>query len=319
MTDMRIRFDAMNRAVGNLASLSTDRIGADLDRLREQIGGLETRLAAALPPEAVTAAEFSVFSQFGEDGIIQHLLRHVPIENETFVEFGVEDYTESNTRFLLVHDNWRGLIIDGGDSHIEFARQSGLAWRQHLDTVQAFIDRDNIEGLIAGAGISGDIGILSVDIDGNDYWVLERIENVSPRILIVEYNSVFGPTAPITVPYDPGFQRSQAHWSHLYWGVSIAAITHLANRKGYALVAGNKAGNNVFYVRRDLLGPLRELTPEEAYVESRFRESRDPSGNLSYVSTHAERIELIGDLPVVDVVRDERTTVRQAVAGRQSS
>ena len=100
-------------------------VEADLDRLRAQIGGLESRWVAALGAHEIARAEFQVFSQFGEDGIIQFLVQRVPIEDEVFVEFGVEDYRESNTRFLLVHDNWRGLIVDGGDAMQRFLESSG--------------------------------------------------------------------------------------------------------------------------------------------------------------------------------------------------
>jgi hypothetical protein len=305
------RLAAARAAVGGLATAGHQMatMQRELDALRVQLGGLESRSVATLPPNGLRNAEFTVFSQFGEDGILQFLVQRVPIENEIFVEFGVEDYHESNTRFLLVHDNWRGLIIDGGTTHVEFLRATGLGWRHHIDAVTAFIDRENIDGLIRSTGIEGDIGVLSVDIDGNDYWVLERIDVVSPRILIVEYNSVFGPEAAITVPYDPGFVRGEQHPSWLYWGASLAALTRLADRKGYALVGGNRAGNNAFYVRRDVLGELPEVSVEEAYAPSRFRESRGPDGELSYISDHRDRLTLFADRSVWDLDREANITV----------
>lgn len=280
-----------------------------LDALRAQVGGLESRLLRTTEPTDLREAEFRVFSQFGEDGIIQYLAQRVPIENEVFVEFGVEDYSESNTRFLLVNDNWRGLVMDGGDRHLAFVRRTGLAWRHDIDAKVAFVDRDNINGLIASAGIRGDIGLLSVDIDGNDYWVLEAIDVVSPRILAVEYNSNFGPEAAVTVPYDPAFERGRAHWSQLYWGASLAALDGLARRKGYALVGGNSAGNNAFWVREDLLGNLPRAAVDEAYAVSRFRESRDESGALTYVGDQRTRLAIIRHLPVWDVEAERTVTV----------
>jgi hypothetical protein len=307
------RLAAARAAVGGLATAGHQMttIQSELDALRVQLGGLESRSVAALPPDALRAAEFTVFSQFGEDGILQFLVQRVPIELEVFVEFGVEDYHESNTRFLLVHDNWRGLVIDGGTTHVEFLRATGLGWRHHIDAVSAFIDRDNINGLIRAAGIEGDIGVLSVDIDGNDYWVLERIDVISPRILIVEYNSTFGPEAAVTVPYDPGFVRGDQHPSWLYWGASLAALTRLADRKGYALVGGNKAGNNAFFVRRDVLGELPEVGVADAYAPSRFRESRGPGGELTYISEHRDRLALFADMPIWDLDREATVTVGQ--------
>ena len=126
----------------------------ELERLRLQLGRAEAARVAALPADAPLAdAEFQVFSQFGEDGIIQHLVNKVPIENDVFVEFGVEDYTESNTRFLLVNDNWRGLVLDGSDAHKRWLESHPTGWRQEIEAVTAFIDRDNINQLIGGAGV----------------------------------------------------------------------------------------------------------------------------------------------------------------------
>jgi hypothetical protein len=283
---------------------------SQLEGIQLQIGALESERVAALPVTNLRDAEFKVFSQFGEDGIIQYLIHKVPIENDVFVEFGVEDYSESNTRFLLCNDNWRGLIIDSGTGHVEFLKRSGLDWRHHIDAVTAFVNRDNINELIGKSGIGGDIGLLSVDIDGNDYWVLEALDVVSPRILVAEYNSTFGDAA-VTVPYDANFRRDVAHSSHLYWGASLTALCRSATRKGYALVGGNSAGNNAFFVREDALGELERVEPREAYAVSRFRESRSPEGEFTYVSDPKERLRLIADLPLWDVDAAATTTVRE--------
>ena len=187
-------------------------------------------------------AEFKVFSQYGEDGILQYLIRETGIEREEqiFVEFGVQDYLESNTRFLLQGDHWRGLIIDGSREYMEGVRRSDLYWRNDLTAVDAWIDRDNINDLIGGAGFKGDIGILSVDIDGNDYWIWEKIDVVNPVIVVAEWNSVFGPKHAVSIPYDRAFDRATAHYSCLYWGASMRAFESLADRKGYALVGSNE-------------------------------------------------------------------------------
>jgi len=257
-------------------------------------------------------AEFKVFSQFGEDGILQYLARETGLRRseQTFVEFGVQNYSESNTRFLLMNDHWRGLIIDGSKEYMESVRSQDLYWRHDLTAVDAWIDRDNINRLIGDAGFSGDIGLLSVDIDGNDYWVWERIDVVNPVIVVVEWNSVFGPDHAISVPYDPAFDRSRAHFSNLYWGASIRAFEHLAEQKGYALLGSNIAGNNLFFVRKDRIGRLTPLSSADAYVESRFRDSRDASGKLNYLGGMRRRAEII-DLPVVDVLTDGTTTLRK--------
>jgi hypothetical protein len=283
--------------------------GPELERLLLAVGRIESRTVRSSGVSRLQDAEFRVFSQFGEDGIIQYLIARVPIEHDTFIEFGVDDYRESNTRFLVWNDNWRGLILDGGDLHVEFIRSNDIGWRHTVDARSVFVTTDNINHSFAAAGFTGDVGLLSVDIDGNDYWVLEAIDVVSPRILIVEYNSTFGPDAAVTVPYDPDFQRTRAHNSNLYWGASLGAICQAADRKGLAFVGSNSAGNNAFFVRRDLLGDLPSLTAAEGWVDARFRESRDPTGALTYLAGRANRIAAISDLPLVDVATGATTTV----------
>jgi hypothetical protein len=309
--EARRKVATLRRAVTGLGAVGAQAAGlrSDLDLLRAQLGSLESREVARLAPDRIREAEFRVFSQFGEDGVIQFLAQRVPIENDIFVEFGVEDYRESNTRFLLVHDNWRGLVLDAGHAMHEFLRSTGLAWRHDIEARTTFIDRDNINGVIRDADVEGDIGLLSIDLDGNDYWIFEAIEVVLPRILVVEYNSTFGAERAVTVPYDPGFVRGEKHWSWLYWGASLAAMTRLANAKGLALVGGNSAGNNAFFVRRDLLGQIPEVSVAQAYRPGRFRESRNREGELSYVGSLGGRLRLIEDMPLVDVETGYEATV----------
>ncbi len=272
--------------------------------------------ALRAPFASLHEAEFKVFSQFGEDGILQYLAGETGIgrSEQLFVEFGVQDYAESNTRFLLMNNHWKGLIIDGSKEYMDVVRGQDLYWRHDLTAVDAWIDRDNINQLIGDAGFSGDIGVLSVDIDGNDYWVWERIDVVRPVIVVVEWNSVFGPRHAISIPYDPAFQREKAHYSCLYWGASIAAFERLAARKGYSLLGSNAAGNNIFFVRNDRLGRLRPVKAADAWVESRFRDSRDASGKLNFLGG-SRRLEEILDLPVVEV-EGGRTTTLRALEGR---
>jgi len=255
-------------------------------------------------------AEFKVFSQNGEDGILQYLVREAGItqKEEVFVEFGVQNYAESNTRFLLQGDHWRGLIIDGSSEYMASVRQSDLYWRNDLTAIDAWIDRDNINQLIGDAGFSGEIGILSVDIDGNDYWVWEAIDVVRPVIVVIEWNSVFGSSHAVSIPYAADFDRAGAHYSCLYWGASMRAFEQLAEKKGYALLGSNRIGNNLFFVRADRLGRLKATTPQEAYVVSRFRDSRDSQGNLNFLGGD-RRYEEIKHLPVVDIASGKTTTL----------
>ena len=257
-------------------------------------------------------AEFKVFSQFGDDGIIQYLIAHleIPPELSTFVEFGVQDYSESNTRFLLINDNWRGLVMDGDKQSIESIKARDMYWRHDLSALCRWIDRDNIDQILRESGFSGEIGILSIDIDGNDYWVWQRIDAVRPVVVIAEYNSVFGARRAITVPYDPAFNRTKAHYSNLYWGASLAALAYVGRAKGYAFVGSNLAGNNAYFVREDYLGRggIVAIGPEQGYVESQFRESRNQQGHLTYLGGAARR-RTIAEMPVYDVELDSVITL----------
>jgi hypothetical protein len=247
--------------------------------------------------------EFRVSSQWGQDGIIDWLVERakIPFGAQIFIEFGVEDYRQSNTRFLLQSRNWRGLVMDGHPAVVAAVKRDGLAWRYDLTARSAFITRENINELISGAGFGGDIGLLSIDIDGNDYWVWEALHTVRPIICICEYNAVLGDIHPICIPYDKYFSRMKAHPSNLYFGASLAALRLLAAKKGYRFVGTNSAGNDAFFVREDYAsrfidGSLKHVQS----LPSRFRESRDARGLNSYIGG-LERLKQISALPVVNV------------------
>lgn len=284
------------------ARAATERVLARLEwlerrllRLQEAVGRIEARQTADLPPEALHDAEFRVFSQWGEDGIIRHLLRHVPVERNYFVEFGVEAYHEANTRFLLIDGNWAGLVLDGDAHAIDRIRGSRLYWLHDLTAVQAWIDRENIDGLIAEHGTTGPIGLLSIDIDGMDWWVWEAVTCVEPAIVVIEYNFRFGPEASVTVPYDAGFDRRTADPSLLYYGASLEALTRLGRRKGYDLVGCGRAGLNAFFVRSALRPDgLPARTSREAFVQGRFHETHMADGRRVKRSVEAQRDHVLG-------------------------
>lgn len=305
MTPVRL----LRELVGRLRALAT--LPRDVEEAKILAANVLVRqMKSAAPPAQLREAEFSVFSQFGEDGIIQYLVHrtHIAPHERSFVEFGVEDYREANTRFLLLNDNWKGIVMDADRRNIASVQSSRAYWRHDLTALCAFIDAENIDGLIAAGGARGDIGLLSIDLDGNDYWVWKSVSSVNPVIVVVEYNGVFGPDRAVTVPYERTFRRASAHYSHLYWGCSLKALELLGAEKGYALVGSNSAGNNAFFVRRDRLSGLRALTAPEAYVESRFRESRDRKGALTFLSGR-ERLRAIRELPIVDLEKGETTQI----------
>ena len=244
--------------------------------------------------------EFSIFSQFGEDGIIQCLVNSVVVQNKTFIEFGVEDFSESNCRFLMMKDNWRGFVIDGSERNISRLVKSYYYWKYDLQALCAFVDQDNIENLLDQSGFDHDLGILSIDLDGVDYFILSSIVRFKPRILICEFNPVFGPIRKVSVPYDKKFQRFNHHYSGLYWGASLSALNDVATGLGYGLIGTNSAGHNAFFLRNDLIKPpFCRIVPEQAFNFPTYRDSRDPKGNLSFIS-FSNRQSLIQGLPVLN-------------------
>lgn len=278
----------------------------DIENMKVSIGRIEGRQTKQLDLEQ---CEYKVFSQWGEDGIIQRLVNCVSIPNKIFIEFGVEDYSEANTRYLLMKDNWSGLIIDGSEANMQKVRNSELYWRYNLKAVDKFITKENINDLFLENGIKGDIGLLSIDIDGNDYWVWQAIEVISPRIVICEYNSLFGNKRKITTPYDDKFVRSDYHASNLVYGASIKALESLADEKGYCLVAGNSAGNNLFFVRRDCMGLLRPKTVDEVYVKSQFREGRN-EGILTF-DDFEQRMGTVKECLVYDIEKKKLINLQE--------
>lgn len=276
------------------------------DRVRELVGnGLAREVAACTRINSLSQVEFRVHSQFGDDGIIQWLVARLPELAPRFIEFGVEDYTESNTRFLMVNNGWSGLVIDGSASNIDRLRARPWYWRHDLHALARFVTVDTVDRIIADWAGDRKVGLLHIDVDGNDYWLWEATKAINPGIVIMEYNSVFGPERAISVPYRADFRRLDAHYSGQYFGASIAALAQLGRRKGYALLGSNSAGNNAYFVRREYLHDgLREMAPSEAWTMPGFRDSRDHIGRLDFLSFE-ERQQAIRGLPVINVTTGE--------------
>lgn len=273
------------------------------ERILELMGAmLAKHVSSKGASSSLHEVEFRVYSQWGDDGIIQWLTSRLPSLPKRFVEFGVEDYSESNTRFLMVNNNWAGLVMDGSEANIARLRARKWFWRHDLTAIACFVTRENVDLMIYDWATNADIGLLHIDVDGNDYWLWDAVKCTSPSIVIMEYNAVFGDDRAITIPYAPDFRRHAAHYSGQYAGASLAALTYLGNEKGYGLIGTNSAGNNAYFVRKNLIsGDLREVDVATAFVRPNFRESRDRRNRLDYL-TYEQRRALIRGLPVLNVV-----------------
>jgi len=273
----------------------------DVDPTLLAVGELRSHLNRVHPPAGIKEAEFKVFSQWNEDGILAYLTQAVACPERTFVEIGVQDYAESNTRFLATSGNWSGICIDDGVAHVDFIRRQELDWRYGVIAVSAFVTTDNINKLIRDGGLTGDIGLLSVDVDGQDYWLWDAVTEISPRVVVVEYNAVLGLDAAVTVPQRDDFSIFAAHPSGIYFGASLPALVDLGRRKGYRFVGCESHGANAFFVRDDVCGDLPSLTAEQGFVENRFRTSRSDAGLLDFETDRRTKLRRISDLPLVDV------------------
>jgi hypothetical protein len=274
------------------------------------LGSLLSNQQWSMHSENINDYEFKIFSQFGDDGIIQYLIKHIKVDNKIFIEFGVENYLESNTRFLLMNNNWKGFVMDGSEEAMKSLKSQYWFWKYSLTNKAAFVNKDNINKLLAETQFAN-IGILSIDIDGNDYHIFSAIDLtvLNPAIIIVEYNSVLGKSRKISIPYQADFDRTKAHYSNLYFGASLAALEFLASKRGYSLVACNLNGNNAYFVRNDLLNDkVRVLTVNEAYKESTFRESRNRDFSLSMLGG-SDRLNVIKGLDVINVESDQQEQI----------
>ena len=204
---------------------------------------------------AISETGFRVFSQFEEDGKLLFIFSVLgELTQKTFIEFGADDGVNSNSANLYFHHGWHGLFMDGNPRAIARGRRFfGKYPHPHMyppKFVETFINRENINDLISNAGFSGEIGLLSIDIDGNDYWVWEAIEVVQPQVVIIETHNEFG-LNNIVVPYDPNYMYPGKH--PVYHGASPIAMTKLAERKGYRLVGSNDLGFNFIFVKNGLV------------------------------------------------------------------
>ena len=193
---------------------------------------------------------FKAYSQFDEDGIIQEIFRRIGVTNKTFLEIGVGDGLENNTLFLLLK-GWKGVWIDGDSKNIK-AIQNKFSFLQdsgRLRTKLAWVDKDNIDFLIQDLGLPQEIDLLSLDIDGNDYHVLENVVFLNPRAIVLEYNARLPPPVKWVMAYDQYHTKTNTD----YFGASLKSFERLLLKKGYLLVGCNILGVNAFFVRKDLV------------------------------------------------------------------
>ena len=253
----------------------------------------------------INEAELKIFSQNGEDGIIDFLLFKLSIKNPKFIEIGVENYDESNTRFLYESCDSQGLIIDGSFD-LEELKNKLEYWKGRISLVNKFITTGNINPILEKENFNNNLDIFSIDIDGIDYWIIKKLPKKISKIFIAEYNPVFGPDLEITTPNQNSFDRTKYHYSNLCWGMSLKALIKLMISKGYFFVGTNLFKNNAFFIMNDYQDNFTTLTKNidlndlTNYTNHSFMESRDQNSKLTYLNKD-QQIKKIRDCEVVDL------------------
>jgi len=220
------------------------------------------------PLPAFRDVEFRTFSQNGEDGILLLIFSVIGATNRTLLDLGCGNGFIANSTNLLVHHGWNGLLVDGSEDSVQIARDF---FSRCKDTgvyppkvAHAWLETETINELVKSHGLSGSIDLLSIDIDSTDYWIWEALEQVQPRVVLLEYMDILGPTRAWTVPYRRDFVGEHDAMGLCYGGASLPAFVKLAARKGYRLVGCQQYGFNAFFMRNDVAPELFPAVPVES-------------------------------------------------------
>ena len=259
----------------------------------------------------INDAEEKIFYQNGEDGILDFILEKIKIPEPRFVEIGVEDYIESNTRLIYEIRNSEGLIIDQKINQKKLSKNLDL-WKGRLKILEANVNSENINDLLNKKGFDKNIDIFSIDIDGIDYWVLEKLPEKFSKICVAEYNPLFGHIHKITVPNKNNFNRTNYHYSNLCWGTSIKALIDLMEYKKFIFLGTNKFKNNAFFVSDDYYEIFKEIKPNDnnlnIYVDHKFMESRNKKKKLTYLDRN-EQLREIKKCEIIDLNNESKNKI----------
>ncbi len=257
--------------------------------------------------------DYKVFSQTGEDGIIDYLLYSLNIKVPKFVEIGVGDYRESNTRYIFEKNCCKGIIIDKNHNLKNKVSEVVKLWRGDLTIVETTVTSKNIVDILFSNYFENDVDILSLDIDGIDYWIIDTLPEKFSKVAIIEYNSIFGSNLEVTIPNIDNFDRKKYHYSYLCYGASLKALVKLMKRKKYVFVGTNIACHNAFFVLESEVKKLNLTLPDTnnltKYSTSHLSDSRSIDEKLSYLSGK-QKLKEIEDCEVIDLSDKENKLVK---------
>lgn len=287
------------------------------DRLFYRVGeaALLAQRAARPTFRHLWDAEFRVYSQWGEDGILEYLCDSLDLVRPRAVEFGAGNFRECNTRFMAERRNAAVVAVDARADLLTSVRTRDLYWRTSIWPIQEWVTPVSAPGLLTRARQTmGGVDVMSLDLDGNDYWVAESLDLDSVQVVVVEYNAL-GSERAVSVPRNDHFDRRTADATWLHFGASLRAWVHLLGERGFTFLGTNRAASNAFFCSTSRLADVQLPLPGTAdlslYVDSRIRESRGPDGGLSHLAGH-ERIAAIAHRELIDVKTGDLLTVGEA-------
>ncbi|HVO49254.1 MAG TPA: hypothetical protein VMT29_23285 [Steroidobacteraceae bacterium] len=288
----RLIRSAANRVLAPLASELSLQQAASTQAAQHQLAAHYAAVAAAGKPlPRFEDAGFRVFSQTDQDGLLVYIFALIGTTNRLCVELAFGTPFGANTTNLICNWGWHGVLLEADPALVDGAR---AFFARHPDTWvfppavhQAWVTAENINDILRIHGMAGDIDLLSLDIDGVDYWVWKAVDAVRPRVVVVEFQDMWGAQRAVTVPYDPSFARG-IHAD--FFGASLAAFVKLGRQKGYRLVGANRYGYNAFFVRDDIVAHvLAEVEPQACLRHPKVEQSQ------------RERLPAVRDLGWVEV------------------
>ena len=258
-------------------------------------------------------SELKVFSQNGEDGILDFLIERIAIQKPTMLEIGSGNFYECNSRFLNYLRNSSVYLVDANIDELNFKKN----YRQRtvnssIFCNKIFVNKKNIRDVVDHAlKLLGTINILSIDLDGNDYWIVEAMGNINLDIIIVEYNPILSTVEPVSTIYDLNFNRADKHYSFKYYGASLESFIEYFKISGFIFIGTTSQGTNAFFVNMKYSAIFDGLIKDpNVYKNISSRESRDETGKLSFIDSYSER-KLIGDLKVINTITKQVKFIRE--------
>lgn len=257
--------------------------------------------------------DYKIFSQNGEDGILDYLLYQLKIEKPKYIEIGVGDYTESNTRFIFERCSPKGTVVDCLENLEEKIKKNFSLWKSELKIVNDFVNPNNIIKIMREADTLNNLDIFSLDIDGIDYWILKELPKDFSKIAIVEFNPIFGKNLKVSVPNIINFDRKKYHYSNLCFGMSLQAAIEIMNEKNFYFVGTNLLRNNAFFVsknyKKEKYFKNLMINNIENSTDANFTESRDIKGNLNFLN-YQKRVKEILECEVIDLSVNSNTKIK---------